>query len=170
MTPPSEPTTAGEDESKGVDCTEMEGVTVVICGDQYQLGPRIESDEARKGELDVSLLGRLFERSCYFDHPMARARGRGMAKLNAGGGDGDENVDFPSLSTSMAASGSGKKRGRRKGGSGSGSGSGDGVNGAEMEEEEKRLLTPFCNLKRNYRSLEGLLMLPSALVGFSSFP
>lgn len=45
---------------------------IVFCGDTQQLGPRIWSDEARTRDLDNSLLGRLFLRSAYADHPESR--------------------------------------------------------------------------------------------------
>ncbi|KAG6856540.1 hypothetical protein H0H87_003359 [Tephrocybe sp. NHM501043] len=48
---------------------------IVLCGDQQQLGPIVTSNKARTGELDVSLLERLFERSLYADHAHARSRG-----------------------------------------------------------------------------------------------
>ncbi|EAU87611.2 helicase MOV-10 [Coprinopsis cinerea okayama7 len=38
---------------------------LVLCGDPNQLGPIVTSEEARAGELDVSLLERLFERPLY---------------------------------------------------------------------------------------------------------
>lgn len=38
---------------------------LVLCGDPNQLGPMICSEDARIGELDVSLLERLFERALY---------------------------------------------------------------------------------------------------------
>ena len=49
---------------------------VVLCGDVHQLGPIIPSFEARQGELDVSLLERLFERDVYAAHPMSRSNMR----------------------------------------------------------------------------------------------
>lgn len=45
---------------------------VVLCGDIHQLGPVIPSQAARDGELDVSLLERLFQRELYATHPSAR--------------------------------------------------------------------------------------------------
>ncbi|KAG5728201.1 hypothetical protein E4T56_gene19064 [Termitomyces sp. T112] len=48
---------------------------IVLCGDPQQLGPIVTSDKARTGELDISLLERLFERPLYADHPYARSRG-----------------------------------------------------------------------------------------------
>ncbi|KAF9451324.1 P-loop containing nucleoside triphosphate hydrolase protein [Macrolepiota fuliginosa MF-IS2] len=38
---------------------------LILCGDRHQLGPIVSSDEARKAELDMSLLQRLFERPLY---------------------------------------------------------------------------------------------------------
>lgn len=52
---------------------------VVLCGDHMQLGPQISSEEARRGELDLSLLQRLFERPIYRDHPEARRFKKGGA-------------------------------------------------------------------------------------------
>ncbi|KAJ3568151.1 hypothetical protein NP233_g5899 [Leucocoprinus birnbaumii] len=40
---------------------------LVLCGDRFQLGPIVSSPEARKAELDTSLLQRLFERPLYSD-------------------------------------------------------------------------------------------------------
>ncbi|KAG6837047.1 hypothetical protein H0H93_015618 [Arthromyces matolae] len=48
---------------------------IVLCGDPHQLGPIVTADKARNGELDVSLLERLFERSLYADHVSARSKG-----------------------------------------------------------------------------------------------
>ncbi|WVQ66614.1 uncharacterized protein L199_004798 [Kwoniella botswanensis] len=45
---------------------------VVLCGDIHQLGPIISSSEARDGELDVSLLERLFQQEVYASHSNAR--------------------------------------------------------------------------------------------------
>ena len=45
---------------------------VVLCGDIHQLGPSISSEDARQGELDVSLLERLFDREVYASHQMSR--------------------------------------------------------------------------------------------------
>ncbi|KAJ8090463.1 adenylosuccinase ade13 [Marasmius tenuissimus] len=47
---------------------------LVLCGDPNQLGPIIVSDAARKSELDVSLLERLFERPVYAEHPETRSK------------------------------------------------------------------------------------------------
>ncbi|WWC71188.1 uncharacterized protein I206_105141 [Kwoniella pini CBS 10737] len=47
--------------------------TVVLCGDTQQLGPIISSLEARDGELEVSLLERLFQREVYASHSNARS-------------------------------------------------------------------------------------------------
>ncbi|WWC89628.1 uncharacterized protein L201_004553 [Kwoniella dendrophila CBS 6074] len=46
--------------------------TVVLCGDSQQLGPIVSSSEARDGELDVSLLERLFDREIYATHSNSR--------------------------------------------------------------------------------------------------
>lgn len=40
------------------------------------MGPIVASDAARTGELDISLLERLFERPLYMDHPQARSKMR----------------------------------------------------------------------------------------------
>lgn len=48
---------------------------LTICGDQFQLGPEIISEEARELELDVSLLGRLAERKVYREHEFRRGGG-----------------------------------------------------------------------------------------------
>ncbi|WWD04020.1 hypothetical protein V865_002083 [Kwoniella europaea PYCC6329] len=45
---------------------------VVLCGDIHQLGPIISSPEARDGELDVSLIERLFQQEVYASHSNAR--------------------------------------------------------------------------------------------------
>ncbi|KAG6902934.1 hypothetical protein C0995_009326 [Termitomyces sp. Mi166 len=47
---------------------------IVLCGDPQQLGPIVTSDKARAGELDISLLERLFERPLYADHAHARSK------------------------------------------------------------------------------------------------
>ncbi|KAK4705873.1 hypothetical protein P7C70_g335, partial [Phenoliferia sp. Uapishka_3] len=59
---------------------------VTLCGDAKQLGPLIVSEEARMGDLDVSLLERLADREVYRDHPMARRNKRANpdAKWNVG--------------------------------------------------------------------------------------
>ncbi|KAK1921912.1 P-loop containing nucleoside triphosphate hydrolase protein [Papiliotrema laurentii] len=54
-----------------VDCP-MIDITVVLCGDVYQLGPVISSQEAREAGLDMSLLERLSEREVYKNHPLSR--------------------------------------------------------------------------------------------------
>ncbi|KAL0579214.1 adenylosuccinase ade13 [Marasmius crinis-equi] len=54
---------------------------LVLCGDPNQLGPIISSDTARKNELDVSLLERLFERPVYAEHPEARSKAPRPAAL-----------------------------------------------------------------------------------------
>lgn len=38
------------------------------------VGPIVTSEKARAGELDISLLERLFERPIYADHPQARSK------------------------------------------------------------------------------------------------
>ncbi|KAF9460457.1 P-loop containing nucleoside triphosphate hydrolase protein [Collybia nuda] len=47
---------------------------LVLCGDSQQLGPIVTSDAARAGELDISLLERLFDRPLYRNHPHARQK------------------------------------------------------------------------------------------------
>ncbi|KXN83986.1 putative RNA helicase SDE3 [Leucoagaricus sp. SymC.cos] len=46
---------------------ELSQSQLVLCGDRFQLGPIVSSFEARKAELDMSLLQRLFERPPYSD-------------------------------------------------------------------------------------------------------
>ncbi|KIL67986.1 hypothetical protein M378DRAFT_122302 [Amanita muscaria Koide BX008] len=46
---------------------------LVLCGDPNQLGAIIISDVARQGDLDVSLLERLFQRRLYAEHEHARS-------------------------------------------------------------------------------------------------
>lgn len=56
---------------------EMTKVTIpqlVLCGDPQQLGPIVTSGRARAGELDISLLERLFQRPLYADHAQARSK------------------------------------------------------------------------------------------------
>lgn len=45
---------------------------VTICGDWKQLGPRIEGEQCRNSDMDVSLLERLFDRKLYKDSPFSR--------------------------------------------------------------------------------------------------
>ncbi|KAF8064102.1 P-loop containing nucleoside triphosphate hydrolase protein [Lyophyllum atratum] len=60
----------------GVDgATPMFAPQVVLCGDSQQLGPIVTAEKARTGELDISLLERLFERPLYADNIHARSRG-----------------------------------------------------------------------------------------------
>lgn len=47
---------------------------LLLCGDPNQLGAIVTSERARAGELDVSLLERLFERPVYSDHTQARSK------------------------------------------------------------------------------------------------
>ncbi|GAA6027874.1 hypothetical protein JCM8097_001759 [Rhodosporidiobolus ruineniae] len=49
---------------------------VTICGDPQQLGPHINSEEARAHDFDVSLLERLMSRPVYADHPCSRKNRR----------------------------------------------------------------------------------------------
>lgn len=57
--------------------------TVVLCGDCNQLGAHIQSNAARNGGLDISLLERLSERSVYRDE-LKRLRKQGREALMAG--------------------------------------------------------------------------------------
>ncbi|RDB23524.1 RNA helicase Mov10l1 [Hypsizygus marmoreus] len=54
--------------------TPMFAPQMVLCGDPQQLGPIVTSEKARSGELDVSLLERLFERPLYAEHAQARSK------------------------------------------------------------------------------------------------
>ncbi|KAF5376028.1 hypothetical protein D9615_007749 [Tricholomella constricta] len=54
--------------------TPMFAPQIVLCGDPQQLGPIVTAEKARTGELDISLLERLFERPLYADHAHARSR------------------------------------------------------------------------------------------------
>nr|XP_019043149.1 hypothetical protein I302_07720 [Kwoniella bestiolae CBS 10118]OCF22079.1 hypothetical protein I302_07720 [Kwoniella bestiolae CBS 10118] len=66
---------------------------IVLCGDMHQLGPIISSQEARDGELDVSLLERLFLREVYAAH----SRARGRQKLDNGHHTSDWEAPFTNL-------------------------------------------------------------------------
>ncbi|GAA98489.1 hypothetical protein E5Q_05175 [Mixia osmundae IAM 14324] len=48
---------------------------IVLCGDVKQLGPTIDSEEARAHDFDQSLLERLSELPLYAEHPSARSKG-----------------------------------------------------------------------------------------------
>ncbi|ORX40980.1 P-loop containing nucleoside triphosphate hydrolase protein [Kockovaella imperatae] len=68
--------------------TSISDPVVVLCGDVHQLGPRVLSVAARTGELDVSLLERLFERPVYASHPMSRTSIRHRRANGASGASG----------------------------------------------------------------------------------
>lgn len=61
---------AGISPSYDYDATALPHVT--ICGDMKQLGPRIESEECRNLDMDVSLLERLFDLEVYRNSPFSR--------------------------------------------------------------------------------------------------
>ncbi|GAA5969919.1 hypothetical protein JCM11641_008085 [Rhodosporidiobolus odoratus] len=63
------------------DDTRCSSAHVTVCGDYKQLGPHIQSEDARNQELDVSLLERLMQRQVYAEHPYARKNRRQNTKL-----------------------------------------------------------------------------------------
>lgn len=47
-------------------------VSIILAGDQQQLGPRVMSEEARQGGLNRSLFERLIDNTVYSNHPLSR--------------------------------------------------------------------------------------------------